>query len=165
MSHSSEERHSADLLAVAEQLSDGRHEASALDLDQIKMRAIAQATRGSATLAPKRGRGLMKRRSFLATALVLGTIASGGATTMAVTGGFSPARDDSPSASVAQYISCEKLVSKNRRDERSKARAHRKAEKRIRNNRDRKAVRKINRRDEAREKTQHRADEKRCRKG
>lgn len=107
----------------------------------------------------------MKRRSFLATALVLGTIASGGATTLAVTGGFSPARDDSPSASVAQYVSCKSLKRGNKADERSKARAHKKALKRIRNPRERARVRRIFLADQKREKRNHRTEEKRCRKG
>lgn len=165
MSHSSEERHSADLLPVAEQLREGRHEPSALDLDQIKMLAIAQATHGSASLAPKGGQHIMKKRSLLATLLVLGAIASGGATTMAVTGQFSADRAQAPSASTKQYISCKQLVKNDRRDERSKRRAHRRAEHRIHDRRARKRVRRINRRDERSEKRAHRRSEKRCRAG
>ena len=185
MSHSSEDRLSADLLAVGEQLSEGKHEASALDLDQIKMRAVAKATRGSATFAPRKG-SLMRKRSLLTTLLVVGALASGTGATMAVTGQFSAARDDRPTASVSQYQSCGELVRQNRRAElrfrrqfnvqhRLKKRAHRRVEAGTRRKR-RKAVRRINRKDERQQKRQHRRDiqeikadhreiERRCREG
>jgi len=186
MSHSSEDRLSADLLAVGEQLSEGKHEASALDLDQIKMRAVAKATRGSATFAPRKG-SLMRKRSLLTTALIVGVLASGTGATMAVTGQFSAARDDRPTASVSQYQSCAELVRQNRRAElrfrrqfnvqhRLKKRAHRRVEARTRGRKRRKAVRRINRKDERQQKRQHRQDiqeikadhredERRCREG
>lgn len=106
----------------------------------------------------------MKRR-LLITALVLGAIVSGAATTMAVTGQFSSARKAAPTASVAQYVSCKKLVRQHRADERSKASAHRRGERSIRNPRTRQRVRRINRADERREKTRHRFQEKLCRNG
>ncbi len=186
MSHSSEERLSADLLAVAEQLSEGKHEASALDLDRIKMRAMAKARRGSQTFAPRKGR-LMKKRSFLTTALVVGVLASGTGATMAVTGQFSPARDGRPTAGVSQYTGCKELVRQNRREEkafrrafkrqhRSKKRNHRVTERQIRNRRDRKRVRRDNRTDQKdqrrdfredrqRLKEDNREEERRCREG
>jgi len=186
MSHSNEERLSADLLAVAEQLSEGKHEASPLDLDRIKMRAVAKATRGSQTFAPRKGR-LMKRRSFLTTALVVGVIASGTGATMAVTGQFSPASKDRPTAGVSQYQSCAQLVRQNRLEEksfrrafnrqhRSKKRNHRLTERQIRNRRVRKRVRSDNRTDQKNQrkrfradarrlKRENRAEERRCREG
>lgn len=165
MSHSSEERHSADLLPVAEQLREGRHEPSALDLDQIKMRAIAQATHGSASLAPKRGRHIMKKRSLLATLLVLGAIASGGATTMAVTGQFSPERAQAPSASASQYVNCKTLVRNNRAEEKSTRRADKRAAKLVDDRGDRKRLRRSNLRDRKRQRRGNRREEKRCRAG
>ncbi len=186
MSHSSEERLSVDLQAAAEQLSEGKHEASALDLDRIKMRAVAKATRGSRASAPRKGR-LMKRRSLLTTALVVGLLASGTGATMAITGQFSSARDNGPSAGAAQYINCKTLVRQNRAEERSTKRANRneerrtrrsnrRAEKAISNKQERKSVRRTNRRGERaqkrgnrrEERTQrrgNRAEERRCRRG
>jgi len=173
MSHSSEERLSADLLAVAEQLSEGKHEASAVDLDRIKMRAMAKATRGSATFAPRKG-SLMRKRSLLTTLLVVGTLASGTGATMAVTGQFSQARDDRPTASASQYADCRITARENRADrtrdrrlnrrqQRSKIRAHRRAERQIRNPRTRKRVRRINRRDEKRQRSAFLRSERRQR--
>lgn len=170
MSHSSEERLSADLLAVAEQLSEGKHEASALDLDRIKMRAMAKARRGSQTFAPRKGR-LMKRRSFLTTALVVGVLASGTGATMAVTGQFSPARDSRPTAGAAQYKTCKAVVRDNRRDERRTKSSNRSGERRlrrsnraeervIRNRRDRKRIKRANRAEERDQKQGNRAEEK-----
>jgi len=170
MSHSSEERLSADLLAVAEQLSEGKHEASALDLDRIKMRAMAKARRGSQTFAPRKGR-LMKRRSFLTAALVVGVLASGTGATMAVTGQFSQARDSRPTAGAAQYKTCQSVVRDNRSDERRTKRANRTEERRlrrsnraeegvIRNRRDRRRVKRANRAEVRDEKDENRAQEK-----
>lgn len=187
MSHSSEERLSADLQAVAEQLSEGKHEASSLDLDRIKVRALAKATtRRSGTFAPSKG-SLMRKRSFLTTALVIGVLASGTGATMAVTGQFSQARDSRPTASVSQYQNCTELVQQNRRAEkrfrrsfirqhRLKKRAHRRGEASVRNRRQRKRLRRINRADEKDQKQQfredradlrddNRDDERRCREG
>lgn len=187
MRNSSEESLPTELLAIAEQLREEKHEPSALDLDRIKMRALAKATRGSGTFAPRKGR-LMKRRSFLTTALVVGVIASGTGATMAVTGQFSGARDDGPKAGAAQsqYQNCREQVRENRRSERHfkrsfqrqhrlKRRAHRRAESRARG-RERRALRRINRTDERQQKRQHREDardlrednrdaERRCREG
>jgi hypothetical protein len=170
MSHSSEERLSADLLAVAEQLSEGKHEASALDLDRIKMRAMAKARRGSQTFAPRKGR-LMKRRSFLTAALVVGVLASGTGATMAVTGQFSQAQDNRPTAGAAQYQDCKDVVRNNRREERSTRSTQRSELKRLRkSNRaeeraiddrgDRKRAKKANRRDLRDEKQENKAERK-----
>jgi len=173
MSHSSEERLSADLLAVAEQLSEGKHEASAVDLDRIKMRAMAKATRGSATFAPRKG-SLMRKRSLLTTLLVVGTLASGTGATMAVTGQFSQARDDRPTASASQYADCRFVKRENRagrvRDRRlnrqqhkRKQRANNRSERLIRNPRTRRSVRKNNVRDEKRQRRAFRRSERRQR--
>lgn len=187
MSHSNEERLSADLLAVAEQLSEGKHEASALDLDRIKMQAVAKATRGPRAFAPRKG-SLMRKRSLLTTLLVVGALATGTGATMAVTGTLPTVGGDGPTAGLAQYgNNCDQLVAdnraeerrimrENRADERSERRANRSAERRIRNPRARRHARRINRAAERRQRRAnrrgesslrraHRAEEARCRAG
>lgn len=185
MSHSSEERLSADLQAVAEQLSEEKHEASALDLDRIKMRAVAKATRGSAAFAPRKG-SLMRKRSLLTTLLVVGALASGTGATMAVTGQFSQARDDRPTASASQYQDC-RLVARdnrnarirqrrvNRTNLRSKKRTNRRVERRLRgrarsrvvrlHRRDERLERRVFRRAEKNQRAADRREERECREG
>ena len=163
MSHSSEERLPVDLLAVAEQLREGSHEASALDLDRIKMRAIAKAERGSGAFASRKGRTTMRKRRLLITALIMGIFVSGTGATLAVTGQFAGTSQNRPTASAAQYVSCKTLVRSNRRDESATRSSNRRSERRIRNNRDRRQVRRANRGEERQQRRVNRSQERACR--
>jgi hypothetical protein len=75
-------------------LRENRYEASGLELDELKRRAKAQATRGTRA---QRGRSPRLVTSFLALALML----SGGSAVIASTSGTSSGGQ--PSASVSQY--------------------------------------------------------------
>jgi hypothetical protein len=75
-------------------LRENRYEASGLELDELKRRAKAQASRGT---RPQRGRSPRLVTSFLALALML----SGGSAVIASTSGTSSGGQ--PSASVSQY--------------------------------------------------------------
>lgn len=162
MSHSSEERLPADLLAVAEQLREGRHEANALDLDRIKAQAVAQATRGSGRFGPRKG-GLMRKRTTLATALTVGAIATGLGATMAVTGQIPPGK--APRATIASHQypqTCAALERANRRERKRLRRANRREERALRG-RARARIKRLNRREERRQRRAHRRAEARCR--
>jgi anti-sigma factor RsiW len=63
MNHSDERRVPADLMRVDAQLREGRPEASALELDQIKLRAKTRAARGR---GPRRPGSLKSRLASLA---------------------------------------------------------------------------------------------------
>jgi hypothetical protein len=85
-----------DLEAVASRLRDGRPQASGLELDRIKQRAMSQASAGSsAAWTPKKGL-FMKPRIAVAFVLAIGLLTSGTGATLAVI-------SESGSAAQVQY--------------------------------------------------------------
>jgi hypothetical protein len=83
MSHFEEKRVPDDLLHVAERLRGERPEASGLELDRIKQRAMTRA-RGAQTLGTS-GKGQLMRSKLVGVMLAVGVLA-GGTGAMAVTG-------------------------------------------------------------------------------
>ena len=83
MSHFNEKRVPDDLLHVVERLRDERPELSALELDQIKLRALGRG-RGARALRPKGKEKFM--RSRIVSILLAGAVLMGGTGAMAVTG-------------------------------------------------------------------------------
>jgi hypothetical protein len=83
MSHFNEKRVPDDLQDVVERLRDERPEASALELDRIKLRAMTRA-RGARALRTS-GKGQFMRSRLVSVALVIGLL-GGGTGAMAVTG-------------------------------------------------------------------------------
>lgn len=118
-------------------LRDHRYRASGLELDQIKQRAIAKASRSRTT-----GVSALRTR-FITLLVVLGLMAAGTGGVIAASGG-----SGSPgSAAVSQYFTkadCAQVVRDNRADERSERTAHRKQERRIRNRGTRRRVHRDN---------------------
>ena len=100
MSHFNEQRVPDDLKHVAEHLRDQRPEATALELDRIKLRAMTRA-KGAATLTPI-GKGRFMRSRLVSLMLVTGVLA-GGAGAMAVTGSVPSLRNGPPSPPRSQY--------------------------------------------------------------
>ena len=130
----------ADLQSIAERLRGDRYEASPLELDRIKRRAMAQA---SSRPAGNRHEGMFMRSKLLSTALAVGVLLSTASVGLGVTGNFpgqgsggesaSASRDRS--ASSAQYGGtrvCRELRQENRRDERDLVRRNRADERTLR---------------------------------
>ena len=84
-----------DLLEVVQQLRAGRPEVTALELDHIKQRAMAQASRGVSRL----GRGSFMRSRIVTLLLVFGLAVSGGTAGVIASGGGSSHK----SAASSQY--------------------------------------------------------------
>lgn len=84
-----------ELEAVAKRLRSDRPEATGLELDRIKQRAITQASSDRAAWAPKKGL-FMKPRIAVAFVLAIGLLTSGTGATLAVI-------SDSGSAAQVQY--------------------------------------------------------------
>jgi hypothetical protein len=84
-----------DLEAVASRLRDDRPEATGLELDRIKQRAISGASAGRGASAPKKGL-FMKPRIAVAFVLAIGLLTSGTGATLAVI-------SESGSAAQVQY--------------------------------------------------------------
>ena len=84
-----------DLETVARRLRDERPEASGLELDRIKRRAISRASAGRGVWAPKKGL-FMKPRIAVAFVLAIGLLTSGTGATLAVI-------SESGSAAQVQY--------------------------------------------------------------
>jgi hypothetical protein len=85
---------SEDLQAIERRLSAERSEATPLELDRIKMRARAQASRGAARFAPRQ-KGLFVRSRIVTLMLVLGLMVTGGtAGVIAAAGGGGNAPKD-----------------------------------------------------------------------
>ncbi|MFL5825482.1 MAG: hypothetical protein ACJ76V_03050 [Thermoleophilaceae bacterium] len=98
MTHRNEEHVPADLLHVAERLRKDRPQPTALELDQIKLRARSQAARRAPSLFSRQKGFLMKSRLALTSVLVIGLLMSMTGAGLAVSGIAS-----SGSAGVAQY--------------------------------------------------------------
>jgi hypothetical protein len=96
MTHSNDEQLPQDLREVVEELRAQRTEASALELDGIKRRAMLQASRASAS----QGQGFPMRSKILTLALVLGLAVSAGAAGVLAGGGGGDGPD---SAAKSQY--------------------------------------------------------------
>ncbi len=105
MSHSEDERLPPELQDVARTLRAQKPEATALELDRIKRRAMTQASRATGH-RPQKGM-FMKSRGALLTVLVMGTMLFGTGATLAATGNLplvSKSSESSPqSAQSAQY--------------------------------------------------------------
>jgi len=84
MSHSEDERLPPELRDVARTLRAQQPEATALELDRMKRRAMAQASRATGH-RPQKGI-FMKSRGALLTMLVMGTLLFGTGATLAATG-------------------------------------------------------------------------------
>ncbi len=98
MSTFNENRIPDELQDVVERLRDGRPQATPMELDQIKLRAMARANRAP---GPS-GKGSFMKSKLVSLMLVTGVLA-GGAGAMAVTGAI-PQQPNSPPASVrSQY--------------------------------------------------------------
>ena len=76
----------ADLIQVAERLREERPGATALELDEIKLRVKPRASRTAPGLVMRTKGVLMKSRLALTTVLVLGILFSGAGATLAVSG-------------------------------------------------------------------------------
>jgi hypothetical protein len=98
MTSRNEEHVPADLLHVAERLRKDRPQPTALELDQIKLRARSQAARRAPSLFSRQKGFLMKSRLALTSVLVIGLLMSMTGAGLAVSGIAS-----SGSAGVAQY--------------------------------------------------------------
>ena len=72
-----------ELEALARRLRDDRPEATGLELDRVKRRAISQASAGSGSWSPKKGL-FMKPRLAVAFVLAMGLLSSGTGATLAV---------------------------------------------------------------------------------
>lgn len=102
MSHSEDERLPPELQDVARTLRAHNPEATSLELDRIKRRAMTQASRATGH-RPQKGM-FMKSRGALLTALVMGTMIFGTGATLAATGNLPLVSDSSPrSAQATQY--------------------------------------------------------------
>lgn len=84
MTHPSDEQLPDGLREVAEELRARRAETTVLELDRIKLRAMAQASRPTAS---RQGKGLLMRSKTLTMALVLGLAVSGGTAGVIAGGG------------------------------------------------------------------------------
>ncbi len=161
-----------ELRSVAERLRGCRYEASPLDLDRIKQRAMAQVSSRSSGNPYK---GMFMRSKLLSTALAVGLLFCTTSVGLAVTGNFPGSgsgsvatRGSSPSASAAkaQYggsKACKDQRRTNRAHERALRRQHRRAERGLRGRARKQAIRR-NRASERRLKRTDRRQEARCRK-
>lgn len=109
----------------------------------------------------------MRKRSLLVTALVLGTIVTGASANAAVAIAAEPsvAQQVPPAAPVPQYITCDEVAANNRVHQRWLAQAHRRGERRVRDRRVRRRLRRMNLRQERALRRRHRAGEDACRRG
>jgi hypothetical protein len=117
-----------ELRSIAERLHGDRYEASPLELDRIKKRAMAQASSRSAGNPHK---GMFMRSKLLGIALTVGLLLSTASVGLAVTGNFPSTGSSSssksstrqaaaPNASSSQYAGseqCKTLRAENRADE------------------------------------------------
>ena len=78
MSHWNDENLPADLSEVADQLRANRPEASAVELDAIKLRAKGRASRRAPALGSRQGKGLVLRSKAITLVLALGVMTTGG---------------------------------------------------------------------------------------
>jgi len=105
MSHSEDERLPPELQDVARTLRARNPEATAVELDRIKRRAMVQASRATGQ-RPQRGMFMKSRGAFL-TVLVMGAMLFGTGATLAATGNLPLVSDSSKSspksAQAAQY--------------------------------------------------------------
>ena len=126
MSDRSEERVPADLREVEVRLREERTEVSVLELDGIKRRAMAQASRRSSATRQK---GLLMRRPTLLTILLLsGVLLTGSGAALALTGQFSGPPSDGPTASAAKHKYsqvCDEMRRGHRDEERTQLQRHR----------------------------------------
>lgn len=154
MSRSSDERVPTELRDVEARLQDDRAQASPLELDRIKRRARAQASRPSPAIQQKGS--LMRRPTFVTTLLMAGVLVAG--TGAAQLAGVLP--DGADSAGRQQYEDdCSQLVRQNREEERALRRQNR-AEERTSRSRE---VRRENREEERGLREQNREEERQCR--
>ena len=93
MDRNQQPRFPAELAAIAQQLHDERPQATALELDQIKLRAQANARRSA-----RRRDVFMRSRLAITSILVVGVLMSGAGAGLAISGS-----SGSGSAGVAQY--------------------------------------------------------------
>jgi hypothetical protein len=100
MSHFNDNRVPDDLQHVVEQLRDQRPEATALELDRIKLRAMARA-KGAPKLTPI-GKGRFMRSRLVSLMLAVGVLA-GGTGAMAVSGGTGVFKHHSRASINSQY--------------------------------------------------------------
>jgi len=98
INHDYDNRVPAELHEVEQRLRDNRPALTALELDAIKLRTMASATRRSSSLFAKKKGTFMKSRVAVLMVLALGVFMSGTGATLAVTG-----LSSSGSASSAQY--------------------------------------------------------------
>ncbi len=98
INHDHENRVPAELHEVEQRLLDNRPALSALELDAIKVRTMASATRRSPSLFAKKKGSFMKSRVAVLLVISLGVFMSGTGATLAVSG-----LSSSGSASSAQY--------------------------------------------------------------
>jgi hypothetical protein len=103
MSHFDEKRVPDDLLNVVKRLRHEKPEATPVELDRIKLRAMARA-RGARTLRPS-GKGQFMRSRLVSVMLAVGVLAGGtGAMAVTGTGGvFKHHRHSARSAPQSQY--------------------------------------------------------------
>jgi hypothetical protein len=99
MDHSNRNRTPAELQATEDALRAERPQASALELDRIKLQAIRQAERSRTSLNAKKGT-FMKSRLALTVLLVAGFMLSTTGATLAISGS-----SGSGSAASSQYVS------------------------------------------------------------
>jgi hypothetical protein len=98
INHDHDNRVPAELHEVEQRLRDNRPALTALELDAIKLRTMASATRRSPSLFAKKKGTFMKSRVAVLMVLALGVFMSGTGATLAVSG-----LSSSGSASSAQY--------------------------------------------------------------
>lgn len=110
-------------------------------------------------------RTLMRKRSLLVTALVLGATVTGASANAAVAVAAEPsvAQQGPPAAPVPQYITWDEVEANNRVHERWLAQGHRRGERRVRNRRVRRRLQRM--RQERALRRPHRAGEEACRRG
>ena len=133
MTHPDEHGLPADFRDFDRRLREVRVGGEPLELDRIKQRVLAQASRRS---PGRRQKGiLMRRPSFLTVALVVGLLLTGTGGALALTGQLpgSGTKDPTASASKHQYPHvCNQLAAENREEERALRRENRAQERRLR---------------------------------
>lgn len=159
-----------ELQPIAERLHGDRYEASPLELDRIKQRAMTQASSRS---AGNRNKGMFMRSKVLSTVLAIGLLLASTSVGLAVTGNFPGASSGGEKASVSQKRiasasqyggsrECRILRRDNRQDERELRRNNRRDERMVRG-RLRKRLIRANRSEERQLRRRNRNDERRCR--
>jgi hypothetical protein len=101
MDSRSENTHSDEFGRLEQLLRSERPEASALELDRIKLQAITQASRAGSRSGRLKGSGFGRSRRILSVALVIGML--GGGTVFAASGGL---KSSSTAASAAKNQYC-----------------------------------------------------------